>query len=347
MYLPLDEGFLEHPKTLRFCREIRDPNGSVYLLRLWIWATRSAPDGELAELEPEDLEDTLRWRGEPGACYRALICTGFIDENDDGSRCIHNWMEDRRAGAAIVHMDTRSEEKREAARKRKQEQRERERREREQGGGGHTNVTRDQSVTSAPVTPPVQSRPVQTRQVQREGDPPPRETESTKPAGAEPTSGYDLTRLFALRRSKALPNTIDWDTPAGQSLLKADDFIARHGKNLKAMAMIEPTLDLFFAKARRTKGEEGEKLRKSTFGFATWLSDFGALCQEIAHPRSQSADQGQPLECSFHRDTRNASKKARKEDWRAGCPECRHVDSRGSPRPPGEASSVGDLIQGR
>jgi hypothetical protein len=120
MYLEIDDGFLEHPKTLGFCRALADPNAAAYLLRLWTWATKSAPDGDLSSLEPEDLELVIRWLGEPGACYRALVRYRFVDESPP-ARSIHNW--GSRTGGAIARMEMRAEEKRLAWAEQKRRQR--------------------------------------------------------------------------------------------------------------------------------------------------------------------------------------------------------------------------------
>src|SRR4051812_19101636 len=100
MYLEIDEGFTTHRKTLRFCGLMQDHNAFAYLLRLWSWATRSAPDGELLGLEPIDIEIAVQYRPADGKCYAAMVKAGFIDEDEPGKPGrVHAWLE--RTGATI------------------------------------------------------------------------------------------------------------------------------------------------------------------------------------------------------------------------------------------------------
>jgi len=103
VYLEIDEGFLTHPKTLRFCGRMQDPNAVAYLLRLWTWAARSCPTGELAGMEPYEIEIAVQYRLLDGKCYAAMAAAGFIDEEETGAPSrIHGWME--RTGGAIKRM---------------------------------------------------------------------------------------------------------------------------------------------------------------------------------------------------------------------------------------------------
>lgn len=116
MYLPIDEGFAAHRKTIRFCGLMQDHNAFAYLLRLWSWAVRSAPDGNLSFLGPNDIEIAIQYRLADGKCYAAMVKAGFIDESEPGCPLeIHNWME--RTGAAIAKMETAAEASRQRKRR--------------------------------------------------------------------------------------------------------------------------------------------------------------------------------------------------------------------------------------
>jgi hypothetical protein len=91
MYLQIDEGFDTHRKTLALCRILGNPEGGMFLMRLWKWACRSSPDGDLTGTEPSDLEEIVRFRGAPGAFYAAAVAVGFIDELPGGARRLHDW----------------------------------------------------------------------------------------------------------------------------------------------------------------------------------------------------------------------------------------------------------------
>jgi hypothetical protein len=91
MWLQIDEGFDTHRKTLALCRILGNPEGGMYLLRLWKWACRSSPDGNLTGTEPADLEEIVRFRGAPGAFYAAAVAVGFVDELPGGEKRLHDW----------------------------------------------------------------------------------------------------------------------------------------------------------------------------------------------------------------------------------------------------------------
>lgn len=123
MYLQIDEGFLSHPKTLRFCRALNDHAGAIYLMRLWTWAIRSAPDGDLSGLHPEDVEIAVRWmsNGREGHCYKSLVECGFLDVDENGHVHIHNW--DKRTGRSVQILNEVAENKRKYWKQKKKEQR--------------------------------------------------------------------------------------------------------------------------------------------------------------------------------------------------------------------------------
>lgn len=103
MYLEIDEGFVTHRKTLRFCALMQSNNGFAYILRLWSWACRSAPDGDLTGMESADIEIAVQYSQGDGRCYESFVKAGFIDAGATGEpTALHNWME--RTGAAIRKM---------------------------------------------------------------------------------------------------------------------------------------------------------------------------------------------------------------------------------------------------
>lgn len=111
MYLEVDEGFFAHPKTLNLCARLEDPAAALYVLRLWRWACRSAPSGQLGKISAWSIERVVEYERRDGACFAALVDSGFLDLSDDGTYSIHDWM--RHTGAAIERMDARAQEMRE------------------------------------------------------------------------------------------------------------------------------------------------------------------------------------------------------------------------------------------
>lgn len=105
MYLEIDEGFVTHRKTLRFCALMQSHNAFAFVLRLWSWACRSAPDGDLTGMEAADIEFAIQYTNTNGngKCYEALVAAGFIDADESGAPIrLHNWM--LRTGGAIRKM---------------------------------------------------------------------------------------------------------------------------------------------------------------------------------------------------------------------------------------------------
>lgn len=89
----VDASFFDHPKVRRLERLV--PGGALALLALWCFLRRDlsrVETGSLAGLDPEDLEDLARWRGEPGAMIPLLIELGWLDVTDDGL-VAHQWAE--------------------------------------------------------------------------------------------------------------------------------------------------------------------------------------------------------------------------------------------------------------
>lgn len=94
---------------MRLCGLMMNPEADTYPIRLWRWAVRSAPDGDLTGMEPYDIECALRYRLLDGKLYSALVKAGFIDELEDGTRRIHDWHE--YTGGAITKMSEAADRK--------------------------------------------------------------------------------------------------------------------------------------------------------------------------------------------------------------------------------------------
>lgn len=102
MYLEIDEGYQDHRKTVHLCGLMMNPEAEVYPIRLWRWAVRSCPDGNLRTMTPYAVETILRYRLMDGKLYAAMVDAGFIDDLPDGTKQIHNWM--KRTGGALRRM---------------------------------------------------------------------------------------------------------------------------------------------------------------------------------------------------------------------------------------------------
>ena len=99
-----------HPKTKKLMRQLGDR--SFYnLIRLWAWVAQNKPEGELSNMDKDDIEIAADWQGDEGLFVDTLIDLRLIDcENE--TCIIHDWTENNGyASAAKV----RSEKARKAA----------------------------------------------------------------------------------------------------------------------------------------------------------------------------------------------------------------------------------------
>lgn len=103
-------NFFENRKTRRLMRR-KGSYGVLCVLRLWIWAAKFQPDGDLSFIDYEDLMDAMESTDE--SLVDLLIEIGFLDDSD-GLR-IHQWSEHN---PWAVDAEKRSEKARKAAKAR-------------------------------------------------------------------------------------------------------------------------------------------------------------------------------------------------------------------------------------
>lgn len=90
--LNLDLDYFDHPKTIRLIGLLGKGSDSIPI-RLWCFLGKyHARDGMLLGYSPEAIEQTLRWRGEPGKAIEALIAVGFLHQVENGYKA-HDWRE--------------------------------------------------------------------------------------------------------------------------------------------------------------------------------------------------------------------------------------------------------------
>jgi hypothetical protein len=172
MYLEVDEGFLEHPKTLRLCSLMSNPLAFGYLMHLWRWACRCCESGDLRGIGPYEIEEAARYHQHDGKLFAAMVSAGFVDVDNDGAPVqIHNWTS--RTGAAIKRMKAEADRKKQY-RAHKEGKCKRGcqwcKTVRGQSAGHPEDIPRtssdesDTDQTSPDKTSPVQTRPDKTRQ---------------------------------------------------------------------------------------------------------------------------------------------------------------------------------------
>ncbi len=96
-------------------------------------------------------------------------------------------------------------------------------------------------------------------------------------------TGFDVVQLYGRIRGDCL-NVPGWNVPGGNSLQKADRFVA--SLRPESVPLLEPSMQLFFQHARDpTARAPDPRLLETTFGFAAWLARFPDLCEELQGER--------------------------------------------------------------
>jgi hypothetical protein len=83
--------FFSHHKTRKLKKRLGN-DGVIALLRLWSYAARIKPDGDLSGMSVEDIELASEWEGQDGIFVNTLIESGFVDSIED-SFVLHDWQE--------------------------------------------------------------------------------------------------------------------------------------------------------------------------------------------------------------------------------------------------------------
>lgn len=86
------QGLARHIKTKRLARKlaVSVPAAIGHLHLLWWWSMDNTPDGNLSQLEPEDIADEMMWEGNADVLIRGLVDSGFVDEFE-GKLVIHDF----------------------------------------------------------------------------------------------------------------------------------------------------------------------------------------------------------------------------------------------------------------
>jgi hypothetical protein len=106
MFITVDLEFLDHPKTHKLRRILKDPIAAEYVMRVWVAAARHHPDTGAFD-DPADIEPAAGWNGDRGKLAAALIECGFLDP--DG-KTIHDWFD--HAGLYLAKMRRTAERQR-------------------------------------------------------------------------------------------------------------------------------------------------------------------------------------------------------------------------------------------
>lgn len=89
----VDSSVVDHPKTGDLEVALGDPNAGWYVIRLWSWVQRYAPDGLISYSRSLQIEPACRWRGGVGKLLKSLIDIGWLDDLGNGLFEVHDWPE--------------------------------------------------------------------------------------------------------------------------------------------------------------------------------------------------------------------------------------------------------------
>jgi hypothetical protein len=94
LWIRVEGDLRTHPKTRRLARALGVQPAQVigHLVCLWTYALAHAPDGDLRDLEPDDIAEGALYGGDPQALVAALLAVGLLDQGPAGL-LIHDWTE--------------------------------------------------------------------------------------------------------------------------------------------------------------------------------------------------------------------------------------------------------------
>lgn len=95
-WIEAHQSLLTHRKTNRAIALLKcDRNKFIgHLFQLWWWCLDNAPDGNFGDLLPEEIAGAAGWPVKTGDAFvRALVASGFFDEDGDDGLRLHGWEE--------------------------------------------------------------------------------------------------------------------------------------------------------------------------------------------------------------------------------------------------------------
>lgn len=137
-WIRVEQDYFDHPKTLHLKHLADDPTADIYPLRLWAWALKHAPEGDLSRFSPAVLKAAVQWKCPSKDFIAAMKETGFLEVAAGGGLMIHDWKEHTGRYEALTALG------------RTRVQRFRERRKQEESRGGNEAVTPLKCVPPAP-----------------------------------------------------------------------------------------------------------------------------------------------------------------------------------------------------
>lgn len=123
-WIKVDQSLFTHIKisTLADHLDIDDMQAVGHITALWAWAIDNAPDGRLIGTD-RIIAKAAHWHGNPARFTEGLYVSGFMDDDFDGKRDLHDW--DEWAGALVRKRKADRDRMQEARRQQAEKQEER------------------------------------------------------------------------------------------------------------------------------------------------------------------------------------------------------------------------------
>lgn len=89
----MKRGTPDHPKTAALAQalDVHRLTAIGLLEQLWHWTARYAPRGDIGRWPAQTIAQGLYWDGEPEKLERALIDSGWLDEDPEHRLLVHDW----------------------------------------------------------------------------------------------------------------------------------------------------------------------------------------------------------------------------------------------------------------
>jgi hypothetical protein len=93
-WIKVEQSLFSHRKTMALAcdLDIHEAQAIGHVTALWAWALDNAPSGKLPQ-EDRMIARAAMWDGAPQHFIEAMTLAGFVDDDYDGNRHLHDWHE--------------------------------------------------------------------------------------------------------------------------------------------------------------------------------------------------------------------------------------------------------------